>query len=121
MENILGLVIGILIAAVISGAIIWLVSRLDLGLHVDGFGSAMIAGLLIGFITNLIGRVVTVGGAVGVIINIVVAAAVIFLCGQLLKGLTVKGFVGALIAAVAIAVIGLVLSLAVGGMVATTS
>ena len=54
MEVVVGLIIGILIAAVFSGLIIWLVSKLNVGLSVDSFGWAMLAGLFIGAITNLL-------------------------------------------------------------------
>lgn len=117
MESIVGLIIGILIAALISGLIVWIVSKLNLGLHVDSFGWAMLAGLLIGAATNLIMQVVPAGNdIVHLIVNLVVAAAVIFGCGALLKGMSVNGFGGALLAAVAIAFVGFLLSLlALGG------
>ncbi len=106
MEQIIGAVIGILIAAVISGAVIWLVSKLDLGLRVDNFVWAMIAGLMIGFISTLVLRFMTdFGGLGGLLVHLVVSAGVILASGQLLKGLQVKGLAGALLAAVAIAVV----------------
>lgn len=74
MAAIPGLLIAVLISALVSGLIIWIVSKLDLGLHVDSFGWAM------------------------------------------LKGLTVKGYKGAVIAAVSIAVVGFLFVLvALGG------
>ena len=117
MEAAIGLIIGIIIGALISGAVLWLVSKLGLGLRVDGFGSAMIAGLLIGFFSNLIAAAVPGDGIIGAIVHLVVAAAVIYLCGKLLKGLTVEGFSGAVIAAVAIAAINYLLAFAIAGMV----
>lgn len=105
MDVIVGLVIGILIAAVISGAVLWIVSKLGLGLSVSGFGSAMVAGLLIGFLSNLVAAFLSLEGVIGAIVNLVIAAVVIFACGKVLKGLTVDGFAGALVAAVSIAVI----------------
>ena len=45
MEAIIGLIFGILIGAVFSGAIIWLIGKMNLGLSVDNFGWAMLAGL----------------------------------------------------------------------------
>ena len=116
MEAIIGLVIGIIIAALISGAVLWLVSKMGLGLSVAGFGSAMIAGLLIGFLSNVVGVLLTVGGPIGAIVNLLIAAGVIFVSGKLLKGLTVDGYGGALIAAVAIAVINYLIGLAATGM-----
>jgi putative membrane protein len=116
MESLLGLIIGIAISAVVSGLIIWIVSKLGMGLHVDNFGWAMLAGLLIGLATNLIMQVVPAGNdIVHIVVNLVVSAAVIFACGSLLKGMTVDGYGGALIAAVAIAVVGFLLALLVIG------
>ena len=37
--NIAGLVVGILISAVVTGILIWIVSKIGLGLEVDGFGA----------------------------------------------------------------------------------
>ena len=116
MESLLGLIIGIALSAVVSGLIIWIVSKFGLGLKVDNFGWAMLAGLLIGLVSNLIMQVVPAGNdIVNIVVNLVVAAAVIFACGYLLKGMTVDGYGGALIAAVAIAIIGFLLALLVIG------
>ncbi len=110
MESLVGLIIGIGLSALVSGLIIWIVSKFNLGLHVDNFGWAMLAGLLIGLFTNLIMQVVPAGNdIVHVIVNLLVSAAVIFACGALLKGMTVKGFGGALVAAIAIAAVGFLL------------
>lgn len=116
MESLVGLIIGIVLSAVVSGLIIWIVSKLGLGLSVDNFGWAMLAGLLIGLATNLIMQFVPAGNdIVHLVINLIVSAAVIFACGALLKGMTVNGYGGALVAAVGIAVIGFLLALLVIG------
>jgi len=111
-----GLTIGTVLAGLISGVILWIVSKFNLGLHVDNFGWAIAAGLLIGLATNLIMQFVPAGNdIVYFAVNLVVSAAVIFACGSLLKGMTVNGFSGALIAAVAIAVVGFLLALVLIG------
>ena len=117
METIIGAIIGILLAALISGIIIWIIGKLNLGLQVDNFGWAMLAGVLIGFFTNLIMKLVpTADGIIHLLVNLVVSAIVIFASGALLKGVTVKGYSGALIAAVSISVINfLLLFLVLGG------
>jgi putative membrane protein len=58
-------------------------------------------------ITWLLGVLgITLGsGWLGAIVNLIVAAVVLMIAGGFVKGLVVKGFVGALIAAVAIAVV----------------
>lgn len=110
MEALIGAIIGILLAAIVSGVIIWIVGKLNLGLQVDNFGWAVLAGILIGFFTNLLSKLIpTTDGIIQLVINLVISAVVIFASGALLKGMTVKGYSGALIAAVAIAVINFLL------------
>jgi putative membrane protein len=122
MEAIVGLVIGILIGAVISGAIIWIVSKLNMGLSVDNFGWAMLAGLFIGIITTLITQFVpNLSGIVGAVVHLIVSAAVILLAGKAFSGVKVDGFSGALLAAFVMALIGFGLALLLGGAVATAA
>ena len=107
MEALVGIIIGISISAVVSGLIIWVVSKLNLGLQVENFWWAMLAGLLIGLFTNLVMRFVPIGNdLIHLVVNLVISAGVIFACGALLKGMTVKGFGGAILAAVAISIVG---------------
>jgi len=122
MEVIVGLVIGILIGAVISGAIIWIVSKLNMGLSVDSFGWAMLAGLFIGVITTLITQFVpNLNGIVGAVVHLIVSAVVILLAGKAFSGVKVDGFSGALLAAVMMALIGFGLALLLGGAAATAA
>ena len=106
--SIIGLLIGVVIGALISGFVIWVVSKLGLGLEVDGFGSAFIAAIIIaivGGISNwLLGALgISFGGSwLAAIIQLIIAAIVLMISDRLLKGLRVAGFVGALVAAVAI-------------------
>jgi putative membrane protein len=100
------MLIGSLISAVIAGLIIWIVAKLKLGLEVESFAWAMIAGVLIGVVTNLIMQFMTdFGGWGGALVHLVVSAGVILGAGSFLKGLKVNGYTGALIAALAIAVV----------------
>lgn len=118
MEVVVGLIIGILIAAVFSGLIIWLVSKLNVGLSVDSFGWAMLAGLFIGAITNLLAHLLPgMNEILTMIIHLVISAGVIMLAGKLFSGVNVEGFKGALIAAVVIALVGFVLALVLAGLV----
>lgn len=111
MEAIVGLIIGALIAAFVSGVIIWLVGKLNVGLSVNSFGWAMLAGLFIGAITNFLNHLLPgMNEVLAMVIHLVIAAAVILLAGKLFSGVNVDGFKGALIAAVAIAVVGLLLA-----------
>ena len=64
----------------------------------------------VGFFTNLIVKLLpATDGIIHLVINLVISAVVIFASGALLKGMTVKGYSGALIAAVSIAVINFLL------------
>lgn len=119
----LGAIFGIIIGALISGAVLWVVGKMKLGLTVESFGSAILAGLLIGLLTSIsMALLGTPGGVFGAVINLVISAVVILFAGKALKGLTVDGFGGALLAAVAIAAIYWVLNLLAAGMlVAGTS
>ena len=109
---IVGLIIGILIGALFTGLIIWVVGKLGLGLEVSGFGPAFVAAIVIaalnGVVTWLLGVLgVSIGaGFLGAVINLVIAALVLLLAGNFVKGLVVKGFIGAIVAAVAISAIG---------------
>ena len=121
--TIVGLLIGVVIGALISGFVIWIVSKLGLGLEVDGFGSAFIAAIIIavvgGIITwllDLLGMSID-GGWLGALIHLIIAAVVLLISDRLLKGLRVAGFVGALVAAIAIGVVYWALAWLVGLLV----
>ena len=107
----LGTLLGILLTLVLAAVVIMIVSRLNLGLTVDGFGPAIIAAAVIaivgGLIYWLLGLLgITIGGDwLGAIINLIIAAVVLLTAGRMLKGLKVNGFVGALVAAIAIGVV----------------
>ena len=108
-----------MIGALISGFVIWVVSKLGLGLEVDGFGSAFIAAIIIAIVGGIINWLLGVlgvsigGGWLGAIIQLIVAAVVLMISDRLLKGLRVAGFTGALIAAIAIGVVYLIIGWAV--------
>jgi putative membrane protein len=99
-------VIGILLYALA----IWVVSKLGLGLKVSGFGPAVIAAIVISVVSALIiwlgdALGLSVGGFLGAIIHLIIAVLVLMFAGDAVRGLKVKGFTEALIAAVAIAVV----------------
>lgn len=113
--SILGVVIGILLYALA----IWIVSKFGLGLHVSGFRPALIAATVIAVVGALIIWVgsalgFSLGGSLGAIIHLIIAAIVVMFAGNSVKGLRVKGFVGALIAAVAIAVVSWLIDWGIG-------
>lgn len=107
----LGTLVGILFALVLAAAVIFIVSRLNLGLTVDSFMTAIIAAAVItiigGVIAWLLGALgITIGGGFfGALVNLIVAALVLMLGARFVKGMTVNGFTGALVAAIAIGVV----------------
>lgn len=110
--SIIGAIIGILIGALFSGLVIWVVGKLGLGLEVTGFGPAFTAAIVIAVLNWLIAWLlgllgITIGtGFIGAIIHLVIAAIVLMAAGNYVKGLVVKGFTGAVIASIAIAAVG---------------
>lgn len=120
---IIGLIIGILIGALITGLIIWIVGKLGLGLEVSGFGPAYVAAIVIAILNGLVAwllntlGVTIASGLIGAILHLVIAAIVLMVAGNWVKGLTVKGFTGALVAALAIAAVGWLITWGVGLLV----
>jgi putative membrane protein len=114
--------VGITIASVVGGAVIKIVSSLNLGLWVRGFVTAFIAAIVINVVAIAIGFVLTAigvpnpGGIVGFVLRLIVAVVLLMIADKLLSGLTVHGFKGAIIAALAISVISWLLSLFLAAM-----
>ena len=121
--EIVGLIIGILIGALLSGLIIWVVGKLGLGIEVDGFGPAFLTAIVIAIFNAFANWLWGVlgytpeGGWLGAVTHLVLAAGFLVGAGSLIKGLRVKGFVGALIASVAIAAVGWLISWSVSLLV----
>ena len=107
----MALLLGLIIAILVSAVVIWVVSKLNLGLTVDGFGSAIIAAIVIGIVNGivfwLLGLLgITIGGGfLGAVVLLIIAAVVLLLSDKILPGMKVDGFLGAIIAAIAIAVV----------------
>jgi putative membrane protein len=108
MDTLIPLLIATVVIGLISGFVIWIVSKLGLGLEVDGFGSAFIAAIVIalvaGVITIVLGLagIMDSGGLIGGIVHLLVSAAVLLISARILPGLRVAGFSGALVASIAI-------------------
>jgi putative membrane protein len=111
-------------ALLISAVVIWIVGRMNLGMEVDGFMSAVWAALVIAIVTivivflfNLIPFVNNLDqmhGLIGALIVLIVSAVVLMVSDKFLSGMKVNGFSGAIIAAIAIGVIQWLLSWVVG-------
>jgi len=114
IQNVL---IVVVIASIVCGLVIWTVSSLNLGLAVRGFVTAYIAAIVITIIGVAIRFVLTtmgvpaLGGIIGFVERLIVSVVVLMLADKMLPGLTVRGFKGAIVAALAISVINWILSL----------
>jgi len=116
----MGVILNFVIALLISALVIWIVSRLNLGLTVRGYGAAIIAALVIAvvgavilWLLGLLG--ITIGGGLlGAIVLLIIAAVVLMLSDKFVPGMEVKGFKGAIIAAIAIAVVSWIISWLLG-------
>jgi putative membrane protein len=107
----MGYFLSFVVALLVSALVIYIVGRLNLGLTVDGFGAAIIAALVISIVGTivwwLLGLIgLTIGGGwLGAIIYIIVAAVVLMLSDRFVRGMSVNGFTGAIVAAIAIGVV----------------
>jgi putative membrane protein len=102
------LLIALVIIGLFSSFVIWIVSKLKLGLQVDGFGSAFVAGMVIavvaGILTWLLGiaGISDSAGLIGGAVHLVISIIALMISARLLPGLKVAGFTGALVASIAI-------------------
>ncbi len=108
-------------ALVISAVVIWIVGRLGLGMEVDGFMSAIWAALVISIVTTIILWLlslvgISIGGAGfwAAIVSLIVSAIVLMISDKFLSGMKVNGFVGAIVASVAIGVVNWLLVWVIG-------
>lgn len=116
----MGAIINFIVWAVAAAVVLMVVSRLNLGLTVKNFTSAIIAAIVIALVTAVVAWVlgllgISMGaGLIGAIVALIVAAVVLLLSDRFLSGMTVNGFAGAIIAAIAIAVVGWLLNWVLG-------
>jgi putative membrane protein len=109
---VLSFLISVLVYFLVAAVIIWIVGRLNLGLSVDGFGSAFIAAIVIALVGGLLAWLLSLlgitigGGFLGAIISLIVSALVLMFSDRFISGMKVNGFTGALVAALGIGVVG---------------
>lgn len=112
----MAVLINLLVTFLVSAFVIWIVSKLGLGLAVDSFGSAFLAAIIIAIVSAvvywLLGKLgISMGsGLIGALVNLLVAAIILMISGSFLSGFKVEGFTGAVIAAIAIAVVSWLLN-----------
>lgn len=121
METLIGTILAFALIWAVGAVVLMIISRLNLGLTVDGFGAAFIASAVISIvsaiITWLIGLIgIQVGnpGLIGALVTLVVAAVVLLVSDRFVKGMKVNGFVGAIIAAISYGVIAWLLAWVIG-------
>jgi putative membrane protein len=101
-----------LIYLVVSAVVILIVGKLNLGLNVKSFGSAVMAALVIAIVGGLVVWLLGIfgitlsGGLLAALVNLIIAALVLMIADKFLSGMEVHGFMGAIIAALAIGVVG---------------
>ena len=107
VDLLLALILGIIAYAIV----IWIVGKLGLGMEVSGFGGAIVAAIVIAIITALVMWLLSLfglapgGGFLGALVSLVIAAIVLMISDRFVSGLRVKGFGGAIVAAIAIGVV----------------
>ncbi len=107
-----GTLLNIAVYLVVSAIVIFVVGKMNFGLTVKSFGSAIMAAIVIALVAGVIvwglgffGITLT-GGWLAAIVNLIVAALVLLIADKFLSGMEVHGFMGAIIAALAIGVVG---------------
>jgi putative membrane protein len=107
-----GTLISIAVYWVVAALVIFIVGKMNLGLTVKSFGSALIAALVIALVSGVLGWLlgllgISFGtGLLAALVNLLVAAVVLMVSDKFLGGMEVHGFMGAIVAALAIGVVG---------------
>jgi len=116
----MGVILNTIIALLISALVIWIVSKLNLGLTVRGFGAAIIAAIVIAVVAAIVFwllgllNITIAGGLIGWIIMLIIAAVILMFSDKFVPGMEVKGFKGAIIAAIGIGVVSWIISWILG-------
>ncbi len=116
----MGSLINLIIWLIVSGLVIYIVGRMNLGLTVRNFTAAIVAAVVIAIVSWVILWVlgllgITIGGGVlGFIIVLIIAAIVLMISDRFVPGMEVHGFTGAIIAAIAIAVVSWIITWLLG-------
>ena len=123
--SVIGIIIGALVGAIFSGLVLWVVGKLGWGIEVDGFGPAYLAAVIIAILSAVVHWIwqavfnyTPPAGLAGAVSNLLVAAILLQFVGGRIKGLRVKGFSGAIIAALAVAAVAWVIGLVLTAVVA---
>jgi len=116
----MGAIWSAIVAVVVAAVVLLIVSRLNLGLSVTGFGAAAIAAIVIAIVGAVVVWLLglfglTIGGGwFGALVFLIVAAVVLMISDRFVPGMTVKGFKGAIVAAIGIGVVYWILAWLLG-------
>ena len=116
----MGVIWSAIVAVVVAAVVLLIVSRLNLGLSVSGFGAAAIAAIVIAIVGAVVVWLLGLfglsigGGWLGALVFLVVAAVVLMISDKFVPGMSVKGFTGAIVAAIAIGVVYFLLAWLLG-------
>lgn len=117
--SIVGFIIGVILGTIVYGILIFIVGKIGIGMEVDGIVPALKAGFIVALLAGLLGVLLTAlgisleGGLISAIIHLLVSAALLQFAGDKIQGMRVRGFSGAIIAAIAIAVVSWLLGVAI--------
>jgi putative membrane protein len=105
----------LLIHLVVSALLLWLISQLVSGIHFTGFGSALLAALVLGVVNFLVRPILILVTLPITILTlglflIVINALMLMLTSALVPGFMVANFLSALIAGVLLGLFNLVVS-----------
>lgn len=107
----MGPILAIVLAILINALVIWIVGMLNMGLTVRGYVGAIVAAIAIAIVSwvifwllGLIG--ITLGGGfLWAIVTLIIAAVILLISDRFVPGMEVQGFGGAIVAAIAMAVV----------------
>jgi putative membrane protein len=124
LTGLIGLLINFAIVGLFGGILIWILSSLNLGLKVDGFGSAFLAAIVISLVSSVVVWLLsTVGllpantGLIGPILNLLISAGILMIADRFIAGMKVNGFGGAIIAALGFGIISALAGLLVATLI----
>ena len=109
---IVALIVGALFGALVNALLIWAIGKLGIGMEVDGFGPAIFTAILMAVFTVIFHFVWGLfnfspgTGWTGFVTNLVASAGALLIAGGIVKGLRVKGFVGAVLAVFGMTAVG---------------
>jgi putative membrane protein len=106
---------GLIVHLVVSALLLWLVSQFVTGIHIAGFGSALLAALVLGVVNFLVRPILILITLPITILTlglflIVINALMLMLTSALVSGFRVDNFVSAIVGGILLGVFNLVVS-----------